>query len=192
MALSVVQYEEIVSLLLKVPSLVDLLERHRSDFCEEVLAWLRQIETTLENNRLPVVSEIASCRAILIGAGRGILTKEIAFTGRPTARKVQEATASMVLTRSNDLLYAVITERQAAFQDAERISRQILAVAEAKGLIRACDDGRPHQDFLHCLQKRVAVDPDLASIHAHLVALVGTTDVLIFFDRALALVSQAD
>ncbi|GAA1761936.1 hypothetical protein GCM10009712_08300 [Pseudarthrobacter sulfonivorans] len=62
-------------------------------------------------------------------------------------------------------------------------------MAEAKGLIAACGDGRPHQEFLDCLQQQVSVDTDLAGVYAHLVALVGKTDVLIFFDRALARIS---
>lgn len=189
MALNVVQHEEIVSLLWQVPRLVDQLETRGSGFSDNVLAWLKQAEMTLENNRLPAASQIASCRAILIGAARGVHNKDLVFLGRPTARKVQEATATMVLERSNDLLHAVIAERQAVFQEAESISRQVLAVAEAKGLLKACDDGRPHQEFLECLQQQVAADTDLASIYAHLIALVGKTDVLIFFDRALAMIS---
>ena len=186
MALNVVQYEEIVSLLLQVPQLVDRLEARRSGFVDDVLAWLRAAETTMENNRLPAVSQVASCRATLIEAARGVQTRELVFVGRPTARKVQEATASLVLERSSDLLHGVIAERQTVFGEAERISGQVMAVAEAKGMIQACGDGRPHQAFLECLQQRVADDADLVNAYAHLVSLVGRTDVLIFFDRALA------
>jgi hypothetical protein len=185
MALNVIQYEEIVALLRRVPVLVDELEARRSSFVDDVLAWLKQAEGAMEHNRLPVVSQIAAGRATLIEAGRGVQTRELAFVGRPTTRKIQEATAAMVLERSNDLLHGAIAERQAVFQEAERICRQVLAVAEAKGFIQACSDGRPHQAFLGCLQQHVAGDQDLASVYLHLVALVGKTDVLIFLDRAL-------
>ena len=186
MALNVVQYEEISALLRKVPRLVDQLEARQSGFVEGVLAWLRQAEATLENNRLAVVSQVAACRAMLVEATRGVHTKDVVFVGRATPRKIQEATASMMLRRSNDLLHGVIAERQAVFPEAERIARQVMAVAEAKGLIRDCDDGRPHQQFLQCVQQKVAADRDLASVYAHLVALVGKNDVLVFMDRALA------
>ncbi|SEQ79544.1 hypothetical protein [Arthrobacter sp. OV608] len=138
MALNVVRHEEIVSLPRQVPHLIDQLEARRSGFSGNVLAWLKQAETTLANNRLPAASQIASCRATLIGAARSVQHKDLVFLGRPTVRKVQEATARMVLERSNDLLHAVIAERQAVFQEAESIARQVLAVAEAKGLIAAC------------------------------------------------------
>ncbi len=189
MALNVVQYEEIVSLLRQVPGLVDELEARRSGFIDDVLAWLKKAESTMENNRLPAVSQIASCRALLIGAGRGVQSKELVLVGRPTARKLQEATASMVLERSNEVLQGAIAERQAVFQDAERISLQVMTVAEAKGLIEACGDSGPHHAFLGCLQQRLATDSDLANGYAHLVSLVGKTDVLIFLDRAVAKLS---
>ena len=186
MALNVVQYEGIVSLLRQVPPLVDKLEARHSGFADEVLAWLKDAESTLESNRLPVVSQISACRAMLIEAARGVQSDDISYAGRPTVRKMQEATASLVLQRGSDLLHAEIAERAAAFQEAERISRQIIAVADVKGMLQTCGDGRSHQAFLACVQEQVAADQDLASVYVHLVALVGKTDVLIFFDRALA------
>jgi hypothetical protein len=185
MSLNVVQYEEIASLLQEVPSLVDHLEARRSGFSGDVLLWLKRAESMLESNRLPVVSQISAYRAMLIESSRGIHTNEIAIVGRPTVRKLEEGTASVALQRSNDLLHAAIAEREAAFQGAERVSRQVLAVADAKGLVDACRDGRSHQAFLECLRDRIAADADLAGIYVHLSALVGRTDVLIFLDRAL-------
>lgn len=185
MALNVMQYEEIAALLRQVPGLVDRLEGRGSNFVEGVMSWLKQAETVLENNRLPVVSQVASCRATLIQAMRGIQNNDVVVSGRATPRKMQEATASMVLQRGNDLLHNVIAERRTTYQDAERISRQMMAVAEAKGLVRACDDGRPHQQFLACLQQKIAEDANMASAYAHLLGLVGKTDILVFLDRAL-------
>lgn len=184
MALNVVQYEEIVALLRRVPALTDQLEARSAAFPDDVLTWLKQAESTLENNRVPAVSRISAFRAMLIEAGRGVRHQEVAIVGRPTTRKVQEGTASMALQRSNDVLHDVIAARATVFEEAERLSRQILAVADAKGLVRECDDGRPHEAYLTCLRDSVAADADLAGVYVHLVSLVGATDVLIFFDRA--------
>ncbi len=189
MALNVAQYEEITALLRQVPRLVDRLEARSPGFVDGVLAWLKLAETALENNRLSVVSQVASCRATLIGAARGVHDKDVSFVGRPTPRKVQEATASLVLDRGNQVLHGVIAERQATFQEAERISGQMMAVADAKGLVRSCAGDPSHQNFLLCIQQKVAADPDLASAYAHLVSLVGKNDVPVFLDRALAKVT---
>jgi len=188
-ALNVVQYEEFASLLRQVPRLVDGLEARSSNHVDDVLAWLKQAELTMENNRLPAVSQVAACRARLIGATRGVQDREVIVIGRPTTRKVREATASLVLLRCNDLLHAVIAERQAVFEEAERIARQVVTIAAAKGIIETCADGRPHHAFLACLHQQVADDPDLAAVNAHLVSLVGRTDVLVFLDRALPTLS---
>src|SRR4051794_10071049 len=111
MGLNVVQYEDIVALLREVPPLVDELEARQSGFAGEVLAWLKRAEVTLEANRLPLVSQISSFRAQLIEAGRGVQFGELTFVGRPTARKLRDAAASLVLQRGNDLLHAAIAER---------------------------------------------------------------------------------
>lgn len=131
MALNFVQCEEIVSLLQLVPHLVDQLESRGAGFSAGVLGWLKAAESVLENNRLAAVSQIATCRAILIEAERGLLPNDVVISGRPTPRKVRDATASVVLTRASDLLHSVIAERQAVFQEAERISRQVMVVAHA-------------------------------------------------------------
>lgn len=185
MALNVVQYEDISAKLRQVPDLVDQLEARRTGFPDAVLFWLKSTEESLENNHMPVVSQLAALRAMLIESARGVYSEEISFTGRPTSRKIQDGVASLVLQRSSELLHGAIAERQAAFQDAERIARQVLAVADAKGYLDTCNDGRPHQAMLQCLQERVSSDADLASVYVHLVSLVGKTDVLVFLDRAM-------
>lgn len=186
MALNVVQYEDIVAHLRRVPALVDMLEERRTGFPDAVLEWLRDVERSLESNHMPAVSQIAGCRAMLIESARGAYTEEISFTGRPTVRKIQDGVAGLVIQRTSDLLHSAIAERQAAFQEAERIARQIVTVADVKGMLETCDDGRPHQQMLTCLQQRVGADQDLAGVYVHLVSLVGKTDVLVFLDRALA------
>lgn len=186
MALNVVQYEDIVARLGEVRGLVDQLEQRHTGFPDSVLEWLRELEEALESNHMPVVSRIAALRAMLVESARGVYSEEITFAGPPTSRKIRDGVASLVLQRGSELLHDSIAERQAAFQEAERISRQAIAIAQAKGMLDECDDGRPHQAMLQCLQEKIAADPDLASVQLHLVSLVGKTDLLVFLDRAIA------
>ncbi len=185
MPLNLIQVEEISALLQQVPQLVDRLEKRRSDFGDGVLAWLKQVETILESNRLPVVSQVAACRAMLLQAARGVQSGDITFVGKPTARKNRVATAGMVLQRCNQLLHDVIAERQTVFQEADRLARQLIAVAEANGIIQRCKGNSTHQAFLQCVQKCIAADPNLVSVYTHLIALVGKVDLLIVLDRAI-------
>jgi hypothetical protein len=189
MPLNIHQYEELATVLREVPSLVDELEARHTSFFDDVLAWLRRAEEIMENNRMPAVSQLASWRARMIDAARGAHGTDLEFVGRPTSRKIRDATASRALQQGSSFLHDLTGERQAVFAEAERISGQLVAAADAKGALRACDDGRPHQQFLECLQARIAADPDLAAVGAHLVGLVGRTDALVFLDRAVARVS---
>jgi hypothetical protein len=180
------QYEEILELMRGVPVLVDELESRHAGFVDDVLSWLRHAEQTLSNNRLPAASQIATYRARLVEAGRGVLHGgDLTIVGRPSVRRIKEATASFVLARGNDILEAVIAERQPIFLEAERMAQQALAVAQAKGLISPPGAAAPSVLPLNEVRDRIATDPDLATVYAHLVGLVGTTDTLIVLDRAL-------
>jgi len=186
MALTVIQYEEILAVLQEVPLLVDKLEARHPSLFDDVLVWLKRAEQTLTSNRLPAASQIAVYRAQLIGAGRGVHQADLAIVGRPSVSKIKEATVGLLLGHSNGVLHAQIAERQPVFQDAERIARQLLALARAKGFAIAPSDSGPRQPFLHELQDQLATDPELGAVHAHMVGLVGSTDAVIFLDRALA------
>jgi len=187
--LTVAQYEEILGVLQMVPILVDELEARHSGFPDDILGWLKHAERALTNNRLPEASQIAACRARLIEAGRGVQQGTLTIVGRQSTRKIREATAALVLGTGTDILQGVIADRKSVFQEAERISRQVLAVAQMKGLVNASDSGSTNQQFLHELRDHIAADPDLASFHTHIVGLVGATDALVMLDRALASVT---
>jgi hypothetical protein len=189
MALTVAQYEQILAILQEVPGLVDKLETRNAGFFEDVHGWLKQAEQTLTNNRLPAASQLAVYRARLIEASRGIQQEDLTIVGRPSTSKIKEATAALMLGRGGDVLQALITAQQPVFQEAERIARQALAVAKLKGLALTPADGVPQQQFLHELRDRLAADPDLATVNAHIAGLVGTTDSLVFLDRALVSVA---
>lgn len=185
MALNVVQVEEIAAVLREVPRLVDGLESRSSGFLEGVHKWLKKAESVLESNRLPAVSQVASCRAQLYQAIRGQQISGISFSGRPTPRKIADATAAMVLQRCDQILHDAIAERMTVNQEAERIARQLVAVAEAKGMLAQCAGEPGAGGVVSCLQQKLKSDPDLAGLYTHLAALVGKNDVPVFLDRAL-------
>lgn len=185
MALNVAQVEELSGLLQQVPALVNLLEARRADFAAAVLAWLKQLEQALEQHRQPAVAQIAAARAQLLQAARGQIFKEVNFIGRPTPRKLQDAAANQSLQRAHQVVNELLSERQASFAEAERVARQVVAVAEVKGLVQRALAVNGHDAQLHLLQQLMAADSDLAAAMAHLGGLVGRFDLLVFLDRAL-------
>lgn len=185
MALTLAQLEEIDQLGRAVPRLVDILAHRTGNFAPAVLDWLGRVEVALESCRQVAVSQIAANRALLIQASRGQNFPEVSVQGRATPRKLRDAAANLVLQRSDRILVEITAERRAAFQDAERIARQVIAIADAKGLVAPCRLVPGHQAQLECIRQALTQDADLGGLLAHMTSLVGRTDVLVFIDRAL-------
>jgi hypothetical protein len=187
MPLTIIQYEEIVALLHDVPKLVDELEARHAGLYDDVLTWMRRAEKVLENNRLPSCSQVATYRAQLIEAGRGVYQPGLHFIGRPTLRKIKEASAALVMGGVNDVLQGAIADRQRVFEEAQRIAQQLVAVAHTKGLpgtSSAFASGGPQM-----LRDAIAFDSDISSGYTHLVGLIGSADALLLLDRALPVVA---
>ena len=191
MAMNIVQVGELERLLLEVPGLVDLLERRQAQFSHSVLEWLKRVEKVLESHHQAKVSEISMCRASIVQASRGEISKEIAFTGRPTPRKLKDAVGKQALHTAESVLNTLTQERKDTFTEAERLASQLIAIADAKGLLANLPDKLDNTALLNIISQRIAGDSDLAGGLAQLKGLVGRYDYLVFLDRARPLPQQA-
>lgn len=183
--LRIVNLEEIDSTLLQISRLIDQQERGETYFAEHVKAWLSTLETILESNRMPVAGSVASLRGILISAERGILPPDVACYGRPTRRKIREATAAHVLRQTGSLVSNVIQRDRERIAEAEGITRQLVALATAKGIKTELLGGKDHTDLLKALWRTLSTDPELASGTAKVEGLIGPYDALIMLDRTI-------
>lgn len=186
MALTLAQVEELVAHLRALPAVVDRLEERSLDAFEAALEWLRAAEALLQRNRMPAVAQLAALRSLLVQAGRGQPVAEVRLAGRPTRRKQRDGAVQFALQRATDALSEALQPRLAQLEEAERVARQIAAVAEVKGHVTACATAGPgHANRLACIERRIAADPDTLSAHTHLVGLVGKLDASALLDRAL-------
>ena len=184
--LRIVNLEEIQSVLLLVPNLVSLHERRDAGFIAGVKNWLTALEKVLENNRMSAAGSVATLRDVLISAETGVITAGIEFHGRRTKKKVKEATASKVLHEAGDLISNVIRKDSERVTEAERMCRQLVALAMAKGLIRVPSEDRDHTEDLRVLWQALAADTEIGIGTRNMEGLVGPHDVLIVLDRTLA------
>jgi len=184
--LRIVNLEEIQGMLLRIPGLVDLQKRGDTGFAQEVGQWLSELEQLLHNNNMSVAGNIAALRALLISAERGVIPAEIEFHGRPTKRKIQEAAAAYVLRQTGDLISSVLEKDHGRVAEAERMARQMLALAKAKGLIRERPDGENFTDILKGAWMSLSSDPDISPGAINVEGLVGPQDALIVLDRAIS------
>jgi hypothetical protein len=177
--LHIVNVEEIQGLLLRVPALIDRLERRDANFAQAVVQWLTAAEQVFVNNRLPLAGNLAALRGVLGTAG-------VTAQGRPTPRKLRAAAAADALRQAADLITAAVREDDARIAEADRLCQQMLAMAHAAGLLAAPTPSVARGQWLREVWKVLAADPNLAAGAVRITGLVGPHDALIVLDRALA------
>ena len=184
--LRLMQIDEISDLLLRLPDLVHQQERRSVDFAQNTRAWLSSLEKAFIANRLHQAGSIAMLRTGLVAAEQGQLPAGYEFRGRPTRLRVLNVVASQALQRATEIASVVITENQARIAEAERVARQIVAVAVSRKLILERAETVDNTQYLQMLRRGMVTNADLESAVAHLEGLVGPQDALILLDRALA------
>lgn len=183
--LHIVNLEEIESMLLRVPLLVDLQEQRDANLVEEVKHWLVDLETVLKNNSIPEAGNIAALRSLLISSERGLKPEGIEIRGSVTGRKIKEATAATVIQKAGSLVSDVICKDRERVAEAGRIGRQLVALGRAKGLIGELPGGRNHGEMLKVLWRALAADSEMQAGVVNVEALAGPNDALIILDRAI-------
>lgn len=183
--LHIVNLEEIHSLLLKLPKLIDRLERKDPEFVSSVRRWLTEAEEVFVNNRMPLAGNIAALRGTLDATQRGVIPAGIVFHGRATTRKIREATAADVVRHAGELISTTVQDDIARVAEAERLGHQLAALAKAKGLLSQSVPGQDRTQRLKNTWTTLTIDPDLAPGTVRLESLVGPNDALIVLDRAL-------
>ncbi len=183
--LHIINLEDIQAMLLRVPGLVHELEERDPGFVGSVKAWLTQAEQVLINNRLAVAAEVAVLRGVLISAERGVIPPGMTFSTRTTMRKIKDAAAADVLRKAEELIFSAISADAVRFAEGEKLTQQIVAVAQRKGLIPVTPCVDKHTERLKAIWQAMNMDPDLGAVTTHLAGLVGAYDVLILLDRML-------
>ncbi len=183
--LRIVNLEEMQDMLLRIPGLVDLQEKRDTGFVPDVKQWLSKLEKAIENNRLPSAGNVAALRAMLISAERGVIPAGVEFHGRATGRKIRDAAAAFVLRLAGDILSNAIQKDCERVADAERMTRQLVALAKAKRLIREIPSGENFTDMLKAIWKALSADTDIAPGAINVEGLIGPHDALVMLDRIL-------
>lgn len=185
--LNIVNLEEIQRVLLRVPGLVHELSERQMTLIDSVKTWLTDGEQILVNNRLPIAAEVAALRGVLISAERGVIPPGMAFSTRTTTRKVKEAAAADVLRKAAEVILEAIAADAARVAEGEKLMRQILAVAQLKGISQVpIHSAYTHSDMLKAIWRAMTDDPDLGGGATRLEGLVGINDALILLDRLLS------
>jgi len=185
MALNIAQVEEVLRVLTHLPRLIDRLQQRSADFFDESIAWLKLAEQVCETHRIPAASELATLRALLIQASRGQNAAGPAVTGKPTRRKIRDASATHALDRAGQILRGAVDLRLQQLAEGERIAGQIAAVARVKGYVQRCAGVAHPAEKLALLRELIEHDADLLGAHTQLVGLLGKGDAVAVLDRSV-------
>lgn len=184
--LRIVSFEEIQMLINEISGLVDLYENKDPDFSVKVKMWLKRMEKTLENNRLPLSGKIGALRSMIIAAEQGIIPESVQFSGQPTRKKIKNATAIKVLQNAGDTVSNIIIKDYERFNEAEKQIRQILSVIKVKGLLNEFSEQKNFDtQTLKNIWQIIRSDNDLIQGAVNVESLVGLYDALIILNRQL-------
>ncbi|HEX7241550.1 MAG TPA: hypothetical protein VF263_14830 [Longimicrobiaceae bacterium] len=181
--------EEIQGMLLRVPGLVDAMDRNDAGFSALVRGWLAEVEEVLKNNRLAAAGEVAALRGTLIAAERGALPAGITVAGRATPRRLRDAAAADALRRAESAVSGAVRADAERVAEAEGMLRQVATLAAWKGTLPGPGYPGTHTARVQAAWSAVSTDPDTAGAALRVAGLVGAQDALILLDRALATVS---
>jgi hypothetical protein len=183
--LHIVNLEEIQNLLLRVSDIVELSEQRDLNFVSAVKKWLTELEGAIKNNHLPTSANIASLRGNIISAEQGNIPAGINFRGRATKRKILEATAGQSIGQAVNIVTCSIQKDVERVNEAERITRQLVAIAKSNGLITELPHGKNFAAMLRLLWQKMSADQVLSQGIVSVEGLVGPNDALLILDRTI-------
>lgn len=185
--LRIVNFEEIQRLLLEISRLVDMHDKKDAFFSARVKDWLQRTEKILENNQLGIASNLGALRAVLVSAEQGVVSDKIIINGRPTRKKILNATASFVLQKANETISEYLQGDMNRFKEAEQQTRQLVSYMFAKGMFQNFIGKPITTETLKNMWSVVRADPDLAPGTVNIEGLAGPNDSLIILNRIIAM-----
>ena len=182
----IVNLEEIQSIKLRIPELIQHFENRDTKFASLTKEWLIEAEKVLVNNSMAVAADVSVLRGVLISAERGVIPSGIMFSGKTTARKIKDATSVDVLQKADRIISAAIEASVTQITEGERLTRQVVALAIRKGMVQK-ENLHGHDEMLREIWRKMSLDPELQPVTTHIIGLVGAYDALILLDRSLSL-----
>lgn len=182
MLLRLLQAEELDGLLLRVSDVLATSQDGGELFESATRSWLGDVETALQNNRMPLAARVASAgaslRISLHAAGRSA-----GGSPRRPSRKDKAAGCVRAIEQVVSELSAALAETHGRLIEAELACRRVIAIAQHKGLVGTVDPNSP--DRLQRLMAVFRADQDVSAGVVQMTALVGTQDSLIVLSRRL-------
>lgn len=177
--------EAIQMQLLELPAILRAYEERDSEFAERARAWLNRLEAALEDNQLPAAGTVAGLRGLIVSAERGVIPPSLSFLSTPSPRKLRDAAAAEALRHAEEIVTTVLRADTAQLDEAGRLVRQMVAVAQLRGLLAAASGASTHSEAVNAIWSAFLRDSDLAPGATRVTGLVGAHNALFLLSREL-------
>lgn len=177
--------EEIQAQFLELPAIFRAYEQHDGDFAERARDWLQRLEEALTENRLPSAGAVAGLRGLIVSAERGTVPAGLSFIGGTSPRKLREAAAAEALRRAEETVSNVLRADVAQLDEAARLVRQMVAIAQRKGVLGEAAGASNHSEAVNAIWAAFLRDPDLAAGAMRVNGLAGAHNALFLLSREL-------
>lgn len=169
--------EHFDELLRQVPALVTLMEQNDLRLEERAVEFIRQLEESARQYRLPLESKFALIR------GRILAGMEISGTRRYSRKELKKAENQFILSQLEAACTSVeayFEESRRLFGECEKLCCQVLVTAKAKELWSIGEAQEVSGDKILSL---LSQDPELLPVITHVAGLAGKINAQILFDK---------
>ncbi len=176
------QIEEIQGLLSYISSLIDLVEKRDPDIPRRVSHWLKELEEALAKNRLPVHSEIASLRGILVAVERGAIPPDLGLSEHMAVRKRKTFATIEILRKANEAVFRALRVSIGQLEQAELLATHLVALGKGHDVqLGSLKVGNRNEELARVWEELKKVRADMV---VHLEGLVGKSNAMVLVDRA--------
>ena len=175
--------EKITIHLMEVGALVDLYQQKDPVFVERVISWLNRVEQSLQQFRNPLASFVAGERGKIIACKDGLREDKVEGAKLST-RKHMSATASLALSRCEEMLRAQVVDIDTKFDACREKMSQLLAVSSMQNPI-PLPPTEPRQHWLRTVWSGLGRAEEAKGMFGYLNAMMSPSDRLHLLDELL-------
>ncbi len=172
-------------LLLQAPSMVDMYDRHDRAFPPSVKEWLVRMEELMAKSKVPIASNLAMLRSMIVSSERGTVPDGIVLPGKLTRSRIMETVSIAVFRKAVDIVTEEIKPQLTRVRESEELMRQLVAYGTRKNLIIGLGTIPDRTARLMATWSNLSRDPEIGVATSRVVGLVGMYDALILLDREL-------
>lgn len=180
--------ESFDGILSEMTAIVCKLEKNSGDFFNESVAFVRKLENTAENYRLPIAGELAVIRGKLL-CGDEDISDTVMYQNRKERRNQKQRFILRQLEQAYICVQKYFSSGRKLFAECESMACQVIVRLISKGLLKKHD---PSELSGAMIMKKASDDAELEPALTHIKGAVGAVNANIIFEKTMSLAGVYD